>query len=98
VRPEYTQQQIKAAFAAQGIPLRKMVASHHLVVLVDSQWDGPFGYQRAGDDKQSSVTRFLVFVRAGPHSTQRGNVWVAYNDPEGPVVRAALRKLSADRR
>jgi hypothetical protein len=91
-RHRYTLRQVKTAFAAQGITLRKMVGTRHLVVLKDSQWFGPFGYQRVGD-KQSSGTQFLVFVGNGPHSTQRGNVWVGYSAGEGATVRAALRKL-----
>src|SRR3954469_16838260 len=75
--PEYTLKQVKSAFATQGITLRKMLSRARLVVLVDSQWDGPFGYQRVGH-KRPSVTQFLVFVRDGPRSTQHGNVWVAY--------------------
>ena len=91
--PEYTLRQIKAAFAAQGITLRKMLGHRRLVVLVDSQWSGPFGYQRAGHG-DSSVTQFLVFVRDGPHTTQRGTVSVAYGDGEGQTVKAALRQLA----
>lgn len=93
-RPRYALQQIKAAFATEGITLQKMVGTRRLVVLKDSQWDGPFGYQRVGH-KQSSVTQFLVFVGNGPHSAQRGNVWVGYSDGEGATVKAALGQLAS---
>lgn len=70
-----------------------MPGRRRLVVLVDSQWNGPFGYQRVGH-KKPSITQFLVFVRDGPHSAQRGNVWVAYGDGQRPVVEAALHQLA----
>ncbi|HJU36335.1 MAG TPA: hypothetical protein VJ716_02825 [Gaiellaceae bacterium] len=94
-RPSYTLRQIKAAFAAQGIRLQKMMApgGHHLVILKDSQWDGPFGYQHI-DRGESSVKQFLVFVRDGPRSAQRGNVWVAYADGQRSTVNAALHELA----
>ena len=93
----YTLHEVKAAFAAQGVTLQKMLGNRRLVVLKKSGWFGPFGYQshfvgRAGHE-QPLVTHFLVFVGSGPHSEQRGNVWVAYSDGEGPTVRAALRQL-----
>src|SRR3954465_12515141 len=89
--------EVQAAFATQGITLRKMLGRARLVVLVDSQWNGPFGYQRVGH-KRPSVTQFLVFVRDGPHTTQHGNVWVAYGDGEGPTVKAALHQLALSSR
>jgi hypothetical protein len=70
-----------------------MLSRRRLVVLVDSQWDGAFGYQRIGH-KEPSVTQFLVFVRDGPHSDQHGNVWVAYGDGQRPTVKAALHQLA----
>jgi hypothetical protein len=73
--------------------MRKMLGRHRFVVLVDSEWNGPFGYQR-GAHGDSSITQFLVFVRDGPHSTQSGNVWVAYGDAEETAVKAALRQLA----
>ena len=69
-----------------------MVGTGHLVVLKDPQWNGPFGYQRVGHT-QPKVTQFLVFVGNGPHSSQRGNVWVGYSDGEGATVKAALGQL-----
>ena len=45
-RQKYTLQQVKAAFAAEGVKLDKMVHTRHLVVLRRAGWFGPFGYQR----------------------------------------------------
>ena len=98
-RPQYTLQQVKAAFAAQGISLQKTVGTRRLVVLKDSQWNGPFGYQNGGGYyKQFPVPEFLVFVRDGPHSTRRGNLWVGYGDGEGATVTTALRQLARESR
>jgi hypothetical protein len=93
-RAESTLRQVKSAFAGEGIRLQQTgLGRRHLVVLKDSDWDGPFGYQRI-DHGEPSVTQFLVFVRDGPDSAQHGNVWVAYGDGQRPTVKAALHRLA----
>jgi hypothetical protein len=98
----YTLHQVKAAFAAQGITLQKMLGSRDLVVLKDSAWDGPIGYQRTGgwtgvggvySRSHRPVPQFFVFLGNAPHARERGNVWVEYAAGEGVTVRAAFRKL-----
>jgi len=100
---KYTLQQVKAAFAAEGITLDKMSHTRHLVVLRRAGWFGPFGYQRttgwsgvSGSYSltRPSVTEFLVFVGSGPHYEQRRNVFVGYSAGERPTVAAALRQLA----
>ena len=84
-RQTYTLQQVKAAFAAEGIPLDKMLHTRRRVVLRRAGWFGPFGYQRTGGWTGVSgshslshplVRQFLVFVGNGPRSQKRGNVFV----------------------
>jgi hypothetical protein len=91
----YTLKQVKAAFATQGIPLRRMRSSRgRVVVLVDPRWNAPSAYHYVG--KQPSATMFLVAVHSGPHfnfTESDGNVWLAYGHGEGPSVDAALHKL-----
>lgn len=98
--PTYTLRQVKAAFAAKGIPLQKMLGPRggHMIVLVDPEWSGPWGYQHVGGPPpvgvMPSVTRFLVIVSGGRHSTQSGNVSVEYGDAQRLTVSAALRHLT----
>ena len=93
---EYTLEQVKAAFATQGITLRRMRSPHagRVVVLFDRRWNAPSAYHYVG--KQPSQTKFVVFVHAKAGASNwlsDGNVWVANGRREGPHVDAALHKL-----
>jgi hypothetical protein len=91
----YTLKQVKAAFATQGIRLRRMRGQRgHVVVLFDPRWSAPSGYRYPG--KQPSATYFMVFVHAKSLPSgfvSDGNVWVANGQGEGRSVDAALHKL-----
>jgi hypothetical protein len=92
----YTLKQVKAAFATQGISLRKMRSPRggHVVVLFDPRWHAPSGYHYAG--KQPSHSFFAVFVHANGRArawVSDGNLWVANGQGEGRSVDAALHKL-----
>jgi hypothetical protein len=92
----YTLKQVKAAFATQGIRLRRMRSPRGapVVVLFDQRWHAPTGYHWLG--QQPSHTYFSVFVHANGAAkswVQDGNVFVANGQGEGRSVDAALHKL-----
>lgn len=92
----YTLKQVEAAFATQGISLRKMRSPHggQVIVLFDPRDHPPSGYHFVG--KQPSYSFFVVFVRANSQArawVSDGNVWVANGQGEGRSVDAALHKL-----
>jgi hypothetical protein len=92
----YTLQQVKGAFATQGIRLRRMrsPSGGRVVVLFDPRWHAPIGFHLVGGPP--SHTYFWVFVhaKAGTNSwAQDGNVYVANGQGQGPSVDAALHRL-----
>jgi hypothetical protein len=92
----YTLKQVKAAFATQGISLRKMRSPHggHVIVLFDPRGHPPSGYHFVG--KPPSYSFFVVFVHADAQArawVSDGNVWVASGQSEERSVDAALHKL-----
>jgi len=91
----YTLKQVRAAFATQGIALRRLRSSHgRVIVLFDPRWHAPSAYHYVG--KQPSATEFVIAVHSGPTpkvTESDGNVWLAYGHGEGPSVQAALHKL-----
>ena len=91
----YTLEQVKTAFATQGISLQKMRSPRgHVVVLFDPRGHPPSGYHYVG--RQPSYSFFVVFVHANGQArswVSDGNVWVANGQGEGPSVDAALHKL-----
>jgi hypothetical protein len=95
----YTLNQVKAAFATQGIELRTMrsLRGGRVIVLFDPRWHAPWGYHYHHVGKQPSATQFLVFVHAnagsGGYWLEDGNLWVDNGQGLGPSVDAALHKL-----
>jgi hypothetical protein len=88
--------QVKAAFATQGIRLRTMPNPYgsHVVVLFDPRWHAPTGFHFDGGGY--AHTYFWVFVHASAgfsSAAQDGNVYVANGQGEGRSVSAALHKL-----
>ena len=97
----YALNQVEAAFASQGITLRKMHTPYgaHVVVLFDPTWHAPTGFHLDGGPPSDTYISVFVHASAGASVVvQDGNVYVANGPGEGRRVNAALNNLDRSRK